>query len=713
MFNVIVSRTKRVPSVWSGLPGNGEAMTRQLDVSLLSVGFKLSGELFRHLSVQSPAVVKDVAFRLIPVVNEMLGSHVPHNVYFKNFPDKVPDTREFWLECICDALSKADSAAVVAPQIAVGFVNLLDLPKYGECLHSYDEMVKCHDQFIPSIKDKIKVLCLGNSLQDETVALYHELAGSSVPLNDGDRKLISKLAKLCLDDRQPQMFPVRENKALVNQIRIQNGKSILVDTVTDVLRMACALSDGDVTLTEKTKFKSLSRKIRRGLMEGLSEVLVESPAKMVDVNRHQEQWKRLGERLHPHEFPLPVAKEFFAVARGDKAVNGVASQLERAIGNGDIALAISILERAPGMLFRSLDRLVLLCEADVDLTTQLLMATRNVVGQVSGRVLISVWEHLSNRLEKGEKRIFTNSKGKTWAQNENRRELPSGVVSELVSVIKTELCSRLSKMGIDGLQVDPDFLGVALPLTEKNKSSGFGVMPKGSVVPVHGKTLRFFMYWKQKGERTDYDLGAFFMNESFQNAGHVSWTNLRDGSDGNCVHSGDIVNAPCGASEFIDMKLGNVAARYIVPQINRYSGESFQDVEENLFGFMERETFQNGKPFEAKTVKVKAEIRGKGMVAIPAVFMKASDDSWSCKWLDFQLAGYPNMNTIEGNKFSTSLLIQAVVNRVQITVRDLAELLPGSPNPARMAYVGFQKPENLQENQKVFTLDNLTGLIPK
>jgi hypothetical protein len=345
-----------------------------------------------------------------------------------------------------------------------------------------------------------------------------------------------------------------------------------------------------------------------------------------------------------------------------------------------------------------------------------LVAVRSAAPRVSGRVLIGAWEHLLNGTNRPVSRLFANSKGTIWTEKETRKNLPTSIVSSLISVIKAELRARFWKMGIDGLTVDPDALRVALPLSEKNKSSGFGVLPKGSVVPVRGDTLRFFIYWKQHSARTDYDLAAFFMNENFRNAGHCSWTNLRHGgsADADAVHSGDITDATNGASEFIDMKLGKVKAPYIVAQINRYAGENYQDVEENFFGFMERTEAQKGKPFEPKTVKVKSEVRGKGQVAIPALFFRDSSGSWNCKWLDFQLAGAPSMNRIEENKVTTSMLMEAAMKRTNLTIKDLVELLPGTTDPTRMAYVGFLKPDGQEANHsKVFTLDNITRLIPE
>lgn len=723
MFKQIIVRTKRVPC---SLPesissGDGKVMTRQLDSALMCEGWKLSAELYNQLAVLSPSEVKDMADRLLPIVNELVGNHVKYNVYFKDFPRNIPDTQEFWMGLISSALRSPPSFSVVAPQVATGTVNLLGLPEYGKYLHSYEEMVANHAAFIPDLKGKMKVLHLGESLQVETVKLYHQLAGSPVPLNEDDRKLIAELTELCLDDKQPEKFPVRENKALVNSVRLTNKRPLLVDTVTDVLRLACALSEGDVTLAEaKVKFKSFPRSTRRVLLSSLSGILAGNESKLLDVNRYLEQWKRLGEKLHPHESSDPLVRDMFAVARGDRKVCSQAAQAEKCMKIGAYSHAINLMQHNPGILFRSLDQVLMALQNPfltntLELQNELSLAIRRSVSKVSGRVLIGVWEHLLNGTARTSRRLFANTKGTVWTATEERKGLQIHLVEEYIQVICSELKLRFSKMGIDALQVDPDAFRVALPLSEKNKSSGFGVLPRGSVIPVHGETLRFFIHWKQKSTRTDFDLAAFFLNEQFQDAGHLSWTSLNAGKgSGDFVYSGDITSAPNGASEFIDMKLSKVTAPYIVAQVNRYAGDNFQDAEESFFGFMERSEAQKGKPFEAQTVKVKAEVRGKGQVAMPALFFRDSNGAWFCKWLDMQLAGRPSMNTIEGNKLTTSMLFMAIMERKNLTIQDLAALLPGSQDASRTAYVGFQKPENLNPGiAKVFTLDNLTALIPE
>src|SRR5690606_38121065 len=93
-----------------------------------------------------------------------------------------------------------------------------------------------------------KVIHLGGSVQEELTQLYLSLAASNVPLNEDDRLLLSELTK---QGFIPNLIkcPVRENKAIINAALIENNKIgyVSVDTLTDVLRLSCQLSGGDVT----------------------------------------------------------------------------------------------------------------------------------------------------------------------------------------------------------------------------------------------------------------------------------------------------------------------------------------------------------------------------------------------------------------------------------------------------------------------------------
>ncbi|MER5987602.1 TerD family protein [Streptomyces sp. NPDC001787] len=716
--SLVTRHTHRVPRP-IGPVGEGTATAQQLDAALMSVGFKLSAELLAHLSGLSRDTVLETATETLETVREMVGDHVRHNVYFIDFPANVPDTLDFWMQCIAGALADDEVRTGTLEQLSADVVNLLMLPAYGNYRHAYAEMLAHHDELIASAGDRVTVLHLGDDLDEEIGALYLALAGSTTPLSEDGLRDLQDLAVLCTDGPQPAEIPVRENRAVVNQARLAAGSGLQLDTVTDVLRLACAFAGGDVTLQEPTRLRTLPRPVRRALLAGLDKVIAAAPAKLADVAAHREMWKRLGERLHPHEYPQwPHAADVFAVARGEKTARSLDSRVGELLDRGDITAAVKLLNAAPGRLLRALDLLLR------DSCTQgerdtVVAAAERALPEVSGRVLLSVREHLHNRQrETGRRRVFVNRFGRAWATGDNRRPVPAPERQRLDAALDAELRRRLP--AADHLLIDPEVLDVALPLSGKATASGLGVLPRGSVSPVNGKLLRFFVYWKQSTDKTDYDLSAALLNADYSTSSWLSYTNLR-GVGGE--HSGDITDAPDGASEFINLRLGAVRAAYIVPQVNIFSGEGFDEVEESFFGFMLRKGEQKGRPFEPRTVRMKSELRGPGRVALPLVFLRGPGGRWRAKWLHLHLKGTPASNRVEYHRVTLATLLRAFVEREQLTVRHLTGLMTsasttitfwdGTTVPAGpVTYIGLQRPAGLHPESKVVTLVNLRDLIP-
>jgi hypothetical protein len=530
---------------------------------------------------------------------------------------------------------------------------------------------------------------------------------------------LKALAAHCADGPQPEAIPVRENRAVVNEARLKVGASLLLDTVTDVLRLACALSGGDVTLQEPTRFRALSRPVRRALLAGLDDVVAAAPAKLADVRAYREAFKRLGERLHPHEYPnRPYAAQVFAVARGEQQVRSFESQVEELLGRSEVTAAVELLTAAPGKLFRSLDRLLRTAGTEEERETVVAAAER-VAPSVSGRVVLSVREHLHNRdRESGRRRVFVNRLGRAYVTDDKRPPVPAPVRERLIAALDAETRRRLPAPG--RLLIDPQVLDVALPLSGRATAAGLGVLPRGSVSPVDGELLRFFVYWKQHRLTTDYDLSALMLGADYGTVSWLSYTNL-SAVDGE--HSGDIVEAPHGACEFINLRLGAVRGRFVVPQVNIFAGEGFEEVEESFFGFMLRKAEQQGRPFEPRTVRMKSELRGPGRVALPLAFRRGEGGRWYAKWLHLYLKGNPSQNRVEGNRATVATLVRGIVEREQLTVRHLTglmadagatvtpwdgETVPDEP----VTYIGLERPEGLHPDSQVITPENLRDLIP-
>ncbi|SOD81241.1 hypothetical protein SAMN06272781_7370 [Streptomyces sp. 1222.2] len=718
LASLVIRRTHRVPAP-DGSAGDGAAAARQFDAVLMDVGFKLSAELLERLSGLSGAAVLHTARRTLRTVREMVGDHVRHNSYFIDFPANVPDTEEFWTRCVVRALGDEKSRESVLTQLANGVLDLLSLPTYGRYQHSYEEMLAAQDELIAAAGDRVTVLHAGRDLDAELTDLYLALAGSTTPLGEEHLGDLALLAGRCALGPQPERIPVRENRAVVNEARLGAGADLLLDTVTDVLRLACALSGGDVTLQEPTRFRALSRPARRALLAGLDAVVAANPAKLADVHAHREPFKRLGERLHPHEYPRwPHAADVFAVARGEKEARSFGSRAEQLLGAGDVPGAVKLLESAPGRLFRALD---LLLRAAADQTERDAVVAAAVRGApaVSGRVVLSVREHFHNRERESEKpRIFVNRRGRAWVTPDRRPPVPAADRDRLIAALDAEIRRRLPAPG--RLLVDPDILDVALPLSGRATSAGLGVLPRGSVSAVEGELLRFFVYWKETERRTDYDLSALLLRSDYDVDEWLSYTSLTAvGGE----HSGDVTEAPEGASEFINLSLDRVRAAYVVPQVNIYAGEGFEEVEESFFGFMLRDGEQKGRPFEPRTVRMKSELRGVGRVALPLVFRRGDDGRWGAKWLHLYLKGISEANRVEENQVSVSKVVRAVVEREQLTVGYLIDLMSdgdtvmdlwdGRSVPEEpVTYLGLERPEGLHPDSRVVTLGNLRDLIP-
>ncbi|WP_225095132.1 TerD family protein [Streptomyces sp. CoH27] len=716
--SLVIRHTHRLPSP-KGSAGEGVIAARQFDAALASVGFKLSAELLERLSGLSEAAVVHTAKRTLRTVSEMVGDHVRHNSYFIDFPANVPDTEEFWMLCVAKALGDEKSRQNVLTQLGNGVLDLLSLPTYGRYQHTYEEMLAAQDELIASAGDRVTVLHLGRDLDDELTDLYLALAGSTTPLGEDDLRDLKALAERCALGPQPGAIPVRENRAVINEARVGVGADLLLDTVTDVLRLACALSGGDVTLQEPTRFRALSRPLRRGLLAGLDAVVAANPAKLADVHAHREPFKRLGERLHPHEYPRwPHAADVFAVARGEKEAPSFDSRIEKLLDAYDVRGAVELLKSAPGKLFRALD-LLLRIAADQEERDAVVAAAVQAAPHVSGRVVLSVREHLHNRARESDApRVFVNRRGRAWVTPDFRPPVPAADRDRLIAALDAEMRRRLPAPG--RLLLDPDVLDVALPLSGRATAGGLGVLPRGSVSAVDGEQLRFFVYWKQTKDRTDYDLSALLLHADYSTDSWLSYTSLKAVGG---RHSGDITEAPDGASEFISLSLDRVRSTFIVPQVNIFAGEGFEEVEESFFGFMLRDGEQKGRPFEPRTVRMKSELRGVGRVALPLVFQRGDDGRWRAKWLHLYLKGISSANRVEENQASVSKVVRAIVEREQLTVGYLIDLMSGGTTTVDLwdgesvpdepvMYIGLERPEGLHPDSRIITRENLRDLIP-
>ena len=677
----IIQKTLSVPVIYYGNTPNEQAeiVSRQLDIALINVGFKASSDLLLHLSKLHKVDAIDMSEKVLTAISELVGNHVQHNTYFKEFPKNVPDTIEFWTGLINDTYSE-DFAFLWTG-------NLLELDGYGKYRHTYQEMLAEHKPFHEKVKRKLKPINLGIDLQDEVNELYVSLGNSNVPLNEFDKDLLFKLARNATVDIGSHI-QIRENKAIINAAFMEDGVAPYIDSVGDVLRLAAYLSDGDVTLATKTKYKSFTSKERRLLIKALISIKDE---RLNEVLKYKEQVKRLNGTIHGSKHPK--IRGIIDIANGRTSLRTEDAILEAAFTTGDIELVVHILKSQPGKLLRNVNRLLLASKI-----TELELVTKTIAEAAHKsplRVLLSLRQYFENRNDQKYGRTFINKTGGVYTIDTNPIDLPEQTLQEIKTILDNVIEEKIKNSQI---KVDSSILHYAIPISERDRAQGFNVVPRGTEIGLDKdiEILRLFTYWKQNQYSTDYDLSAVLLDENFVTLEHLSYTRI---SSTIGVHSGDITNAAKGASEFIDLELNKIKAKYIIPTVNIFSGETFTEVEESFFGFMLRDYSEKGKPFEPKTVETKSDLCGTNKVAVPLVFIN-TDDGWVVKQLNVFLKGYPQFNRVEGNTTHTSALVQNIVNNKYLTLEYLQEkvdLNEGEPDSDMLPDIRLINHTNLHE----------------
>ncbi len=161
------------------------------------------------------------------------------------------------------------------------------------------------------------------------------------------------------------------------------------------------------------------------------------------------------------------------------------------------------------------------------------------------------------------------------------------------------------------------------------------------------RALRLFVHWT--GEDVDLSLVGF--DDAMQSVETIWYRNLA--GDG-FAHSGDVRQAPRGASEFIDVSLATARERrirYLTMSLISYKGGPFSGFP-CFAGVMERDDLLSGAPYDPATVRLKFDITIPACSGIPLVF---DLEERKVIWVDFATGGRD-----EGNVVTSAATIAAL-----------------------------------------------------
>lgn len=639
------------------------------------LGYTFSREVFDVLRTYSVNELTEFYLELKAALMKLKGANVVYMPMYADFPKGVMDAH--FSELYINAMVHYWSDGILYPKNHRKRVN--------DRLPLFDET-------------KVKVLQLGS--EADVRQIFDNICTSRTSISRTDREDIAYLFET-ENMKLPDDIPHKENAAYISALYLQkkplaNVSELrkYVKTATDVLRLVTAMSDGDVSLAENTRYRSFSRRQRRMIMELLSGC----PNIEGDMLRYKERWIKIGERIHPSEFDCSRytleydrAINAFDKLRNNRKIETFAGKVEFDLAYGEYESALAELVKRPGELARRLDQLLRVAHKE-----SVIRSFASVAEKVSTPVLLQVREHFLHRAEQADVRVFfpKGSLAKCHSERNNLPDIDERYCQEVVRICENALVKIYGQREPMGkVYLSEDYRNYVVPFSQRSASKAMKTIVRGSRLPMDSQTnaVRAFIWWTNMDKcdfesydsgRIDIDLSAAIFDENWNYMEHVSYTNLKSAKYKAC-HSGDIVNGgPVdgdGVSEFLDVDVDSVVrcgARYVVYQVYSFTCQTYADMPHAMFGWMERADVDSGEIYEPKTVEQKLDLTADSMVCIPVIFDCVKREFIWCD-MNMSLSGiHANIggNNLESNLSGVAAVCYSMVNVKKPDLYDLIAL---------------------------------------
>lgn len=630
-MNAIYLRRSRKVLLKQGSGSQPNSTLAAMQKNLESLGFVMNPALMERVRTLDDESLAVFYRAFVKDIRALVGAHREFKPMYPDFPDQLREMPEMqlYLNAIVHYITNK-------------------LPVFAKS-----------DR--PAFTDQAELRVIGLGDREEFESIFTHLTSAKTSLSQADKDDLVWFVSQYQNDIArllPDLIPSKENLTILGAALIRYAPSVSdrlgehIRTATDVLRLAVALSDGDVSLAAAVKFTKFNRESRRRMLSWLERT--GNPVE--DMLRWKGRWIRLGERIHPGDYADEFPKTYaaFKVLRNNEKVTTFNSQIESRLTARDTESVVRLLESRPGDFARRLDHLLRIAP-DKD---AVLAAFRERVNLVSTPALLQMIAHFRQRDAMHDLRIFF-PKGQVsqlFATQYNLPKLADGVALEVKAVCEDALVSRFAKLPALGrCWIDEGLKNFTAPLAQRAASKALRTITQGSRLALpDAKVLRFFIWWKNGSSRTDIDLSAALFDHDQRHVDHLSYYNLKN--FGGC-HSGDIVDAPKGASEFIDVDLDQLRAksvRYVVMMISSFTSQPYCDLPECFAGWMTRKDAGSGEVYEPRTVQDKLDVAANTQICIPAVFDIVENQ---VIWADLALTRRPAFSNNALNNLSSMTLM--------------------------------------------------------
>ena len=571
---------------------------------LEGLGFKLSIELINKMTDLETGTLGKEMIKIEELLIEKLGGDLDYVLLKNGFPNNI---REEYDEKYLDALLQKENA----------------------------------DEFLVKSLSKLKSINLAN--EKTLCEIWSNLLSSQVAFSEQDKEDLILIKKSVdgIFNHIPNDIPNKENIIWL-AINIDDGDFFIkkMNTPTDIIRLIVAKNDGDISLTNNCKFKSLPKKDIRFFADSFERLY----RKESDLYKNLELFKTIAKTYHFRNFK----KHQHLQTLLDRVFN---KTLERGFNSRrDISLIGRIpfdqlLDMydanstsngyvLPAQILTDLVMLSRKCQEEKDYYNVkdyfLLILEENIKKIENTNILLKACAVINSKTKENKFHVSSyrtkKGMGKLYVKEDNSKLIRKDLANDIQNIIKNRLFEIYSKKReLKNVYVEEELKD------GKRTSSKGNSIPYGSAFNLDDNTniLRTFIHWtnKEDGESVDIDSSFIFFDEYMNKQSVCSYFDLQKDY---AIHSGDFTDGGCfngpGVAEMIDINIEEAieyGIRYVVAMVNQYTGDHFSEVP-CKFGWMEfsgkkDKNFGPLKKFNKEAVKKSIELNSNCHEVLPCM----------------------------------------------------------------------------------------------
>ena len=458
-----------------------------------------------------------------------------------------------------------------------------------------------------SEKKSLKVLFLSkdNTLQE----IFYNLVINPARWTDSQREMVFHLFEQ-VEDKSIDVSKAKfkENvielaKKAIDSMDVDKYASMIkVSNATDVLRLASAMSEGDISLRENVKFKKFKRSERRfllGMLEGSNNLLD-------DVMSRPEVFKKLLRSLHPGDYSFEKVSEVYNKLY-NKDYSTFNSQVVKNTKEKNVE-GLELLKSRPGEFFRSFHHMYSVYGARaIDAFVEIIPALTNLQ-------LLKMSKYLESINDR--KKLMFAPKG-NWnlvkVEDNKKVHFVEKYKVAVINAINDELIKRLTIKIPEGVYLDEKTKDIKLQTNDQELASyGRGT---SFDIPENVKFIRSASYWAIESRGyVWFDNSWNFFDENWNSKDTCCWSSYQ-AANGGAIFSGDPTNTKDikgRACQMIDLyldKLEDSGIRYAVWNVLAYSKIPFESADV-LATLQYGEKAEEGKLYEPSRAQMVFPLQG-------------------------------------------------------------------------------------------------------